>query len=131
MALLLTLIRAMQFLFTVVGKVASLDSVRAPRIVGCLWIVLGVYWAVSALRQESTKMKEHFIERLRHLVPAMVAFLLLSPFVGELRTLLAFAMFLASFYRKARKEEAWLAREFGETFAGHAKQTGMLLPRFF
>jgi protein-S-isoprenylcysteine O-methyltransferase Ste14 len=40
-------------------------------------------------------------------------------------------MFLASFYRKARKEEAWLAREFGETFAGHAKQTGMLLPRFF
>jgi hypothetical protein len=72
------LIRAIQFLFTVASNVASLDSVRALRMVGCFWAVLGVYWAASALRQESTKKEEHFIERLRHLVPVMVAFLLLS-----------------------------------------------------
>ena len=172
-----------------------------------------VYWAVSALRQKSTKKEEHVIERLRHLVPVMVAFFLLSqadashgwlglrfvpesgtlsllglvlagagvafaiwarwhlgrnwsaavsireqhdlirtgPYrvvrhpiytglllaimgtaliVAEFRALLAFAIVLAAFYLKARKEEAWLAREFGETFEGHAKQTGMFLPRF-
>jgi protein-S-isoprenylcysteine O-methyltransferase Ste14 len=212
-ALLLTLIRAMQFLFAVVWSVVSLHSVRALRMVGCLWIVLGVYWAGSALRQKATKKEEHFIERLRHLVPVMVAFFLLSqsdasygwlglrfvpergtlnllglvlagagvafaiwargrlgrnwsaavsireqhdlirtgPYravrhpiytglllaimgtaliVGEFRALLAFAIALASFYLKARKEDAWLAREFGETFEGHAMQTGLFLPRF-
>jgi len=209
-ALLLTLIRA---IFAVVWNVYSLESARALQIVGCFWIVLGVYWAVSALRRKPTKKEEHLVERLRHLVPVMVAFLLLSqadpsygwlglrfvpesgtlsllgivlaaagvafaiwarwhlganwsatvsireqhdlirsgPYravrhpiytglllaimatvliVGEFRALLAFAIVLASFYLKARKEDAWLAREFGETFESHAKQTGMFLPRF-
>jgi protein-S-isoprenylcysteine O-methyltransferase Ste14 len=146
-ALLLPLIRAIQLLFAVVWNGASLNSVRALQIVGCFWIVLGVYWAVSALRQKPTKKEEHFIERLRHFVPVMVAFshravrhpiytgLLLAIMgtvliVGEFRALLAFAIVLASLYLKARKEDAWLAREFGETFEGHAKQTGMFLPRF-
>ena len=209
-ALLLTLIRA---IFAVVWNVYSLESARALQIVGCFWIVLGVYWAVSALRRKPTKKEEHLVERLRHLVPVMVAFLLLSqadpsygwlglrfvpesgtlsllglvlagagvafaiwarwhlgrnwsavvsireqhdlirtgPYravrhpiytglllaimatvliVGEFRGLLAFAIVLASFYLKARKEDAWLAREFGETFESHAKRTGMFLPRF-
>jgi protein-S-isoprenylcysteine O-methyltransferase Ste14 len=209
-ALLLTLIRA---IFAVLWNVYSLESARALQIVGCFWIVLGVYWAVSALRRKPTKKEEHLVERLRHLVPVMVAFLLLSqadpsygwlglrfvpesgtlsllgiglaaagvafaiwarwhlganwsaavsireqhdlirsgPYravrhpiytglllaimatvliVGEFRALLAFAIVLASFYLKARKEDAWLAREFGETFESHAKQTGMFLPRF-
>ena len=209
----LTLVRAIQYPFAVVWNVAYLDSARALRIVGCFWIVLGVYWAVSALGQKPTKKEEHFIERLRHLVPVMLGFFLLShsdarygwlglrfvpesgtlsllglvlagagvafavwarwhlganwsavvsiraqhdlvrtgPYravrhpiytglllaimgtvliVGEFRALLAFAIVLASFYLKARKEDAWLAREFGETFAGHAKRTGMFLPRF-
>jgi protein-S-isoprenylcysteine O-methyltransferase Ste14 len=182
--------------------------------VGCFWIVLSVYWAVSALRQKPTKKEEHFTERLQHLVPVMIAFLLLSrsdasygrlglrfvpasgtlnlfglalagagvafaiwarwhlgrnwsavvsiredhdlistgPYrtvrhpiytgllvaimgtvliVGEFRAPIAFAIALASFYLKARKEDAWLAREFGETFEGHAKHTGMFLPRFW
>jgi protein-S-isoprenylcysteine O-methyltransferase Ste14 len=212
-ALLLTLIRAIQFLFAVVWSVATLNSARALQMVGCFWIVLAVYWAVSALSQKSTKKEEHFIESLRHLVPVMVAFLLLSqsdasygwlglrfvpesgtlnllglvlagagvafaiwarwhlgrnwsavvsireqhdlirtgPYravrhpiytglllaimgtvliVGEFRALIALAIVLASFYLKARKEDAWLAREFGETFQGHAKRTGMFLPRF-
>jgi protein-S-isoprenylcysteine O-methyltransferase Ste14 len=211
--LLLTLIRAIQFRFAVVWNVAALNFVRALQIVGCFWIVLAVYWAVAALSQKPTKKEEHFIERLRHLVPVMVAFLLLSqsdasygwlglrfvpesgtlnllglllagagvafaiwarwhlgrnwsavvsireehdlirtgPYravrhpiytglllaivgtvliVGEFRALMAFAIVLASFYLKARKEDAWLAREFGETFEGHAKRTGMFLPRF-
>jgi protein-S-isoprenylcysteine O-methyltransferase Ste14 len=211
--LLLTLIRAIQFLVAIVWSVATLSSVRALQIVGCFWIVLAVYWAVSALSQKPTKKEEHFIERLRHLVPGMIAFLLLSqsdssygwlgrrflpesgtlnllalvlagagvalaiwarwhlgrnwsavvsireehdlirsgPYravrhpiytglllammgtvliVGELRALMALAIALASLYLKARKEDAWLASEFGESFEGHAKSTGMFLPRF-
>jgi protein-S-isoprenylcysteine O-methyltransferase Ste14 len=211
--LLLTLIRAIQLLFAMVWSVATLNSLRALQIAVCFWIVLAVYWAVSALSQKSTKQEEHFLERLQHLVPVMIAFLLLSqsdasygwlgvrfvaesqplnllglalagagaafaiwarwhlgrnwsavvsirndhdlictgPYravrhpiytglllaimgtvliVGEFRALLAFAIVLASFYLKARKEDAWLAREFGETFEGHAKRTGMFLPRF-
>jgi protein-S-isoprenylcysteine O-methyltransferase Ste14 len=181
--------------------------------VGCCWIVLAVYWAVSALRQKPTKKEEHFSERLRHLVPVMIAFLLLSrsdisygwlglrfvaesgplnlfglvlagagvafaiwarwhlgrnwsavvsireghdlictgPYravrhpiytglllaimgtvliVGEFRALMALAIAVASLYLKARKEDAWLAREFGETFEVHVRRTGMFLPRF-
>jgi protein-S-isoprenylcysteine O-methyltransferase Ste14 len=213
-ALFLMLIRAIQFLFAVAWRVATLNSGRALQVVGCFWIVLAVYWAVSALSQKSTKKEEHFIERLRHVVPMMVAVLLLSqsdasygwlglPFVaesgtlnllglvlagagaalaiwarwhlgrnwsavvsireqhdlirsgpyravrhpiytglllailgtvliiGEFRALVALAIVLASFYLKARKEDVWLAREFGETFEGHAKHTGMFLPRFW
>ena len=59
-ALLSTLVRAIQYLFAVVWKVACLDSGRALQIVGCFWIVLGVCRAVSALRQKPTKKEEHF-----------------------------------------------------------------------
>jgi protein-S-isoprenylcysteine O-methyltransferase Ste14 len=212
-ALLFTLVWAIQLLFAVLWKVYSLNSARALRMVGCLWIVLGVYWAVSALRRKPAKKEEHLIERLRHLVPVMVALLLLSqadanygwlgrrfvpesgtlsllglvlagagaafaiwarwhlganwsavvsireqhdlirtgPYravrhpiytglllammatvliVGEFRALLAFVIVLAALYLKARKEDVWLAREFGDTFESHAQQTGMFLPRF-
>ena len=50
--------------------------------------------------------------------------------VGEFRALIAFAILLASFYLKARKEEYWLAHEFGERFEAYAKRTGMFIPRF-
>ncbi|GAC1684236.1 MAG: hypothetical protein PVS2B2_23290 [Candidatus Acidiferrum sp.] len=50
--------------------------------------------------------------------------------VGEVRVLVAFGIAWMEFYLKARKEETWLAREFGEKFIVHAKKTGMFLPRF-
>jgi protein-S-isoprenylcysteine O-methyltransferase Ste14 len=49
---------------------------------------------------------------------------------GEMRVLMAFGIAWTAFYLKARKEEAWLAREFGEEFAAHARKKGMFLPRF-
>lgn len=48
--------------------------------------------------------------------------------LGELRGLISFAIALTCFYFKARKEEQFLAREFGESFSEHARQTGMFLP---
>lgn len=50
-------------------------------------------------------------------------------FIGEWRGVVAFAAMLISFFFKARKEEAWLAREFGPQFKAHRTRTGMFLPR--
>ena len=50
--------------------------------------------------------------------------------IGEYRGLLAFAIILFGFYRKARKEEAFLAANFGEPFLEHKQRTGFFLPRF-
>jgi len=50
--------------------------------------------------------------------------------IGEYRGLLAVAMFLIGFTRKARKEESFLAGEFGAAFEEHRRRTGFYLPRF-
>ncbi|MGH9828286.1 MAG: methyltransferase family protein [Blastocatellia bacterium] len=49
--------------------------------------------------------------------------------VGEWRGVLAFAIAVVMYFVKARKEEAWLAREFGPAFDEHRTHTGMFLPR--
>lgn len=50
--------------------------------------------------------------------------------VGEVRLLFAVAVVLVSFYFKARREESFLAQEFGPSFTEHQRHTGMFLPRF-
>jgi protein-S-isoprenylcysteine O-methyltransferase Ste14 len=49
--------------------------------------------------------------------------------IGEYRGLLAVLMFLVGFTRKARKEEEFLAGQFGAAFDEHRRQTGFFLPR--
>lgn len=49
--------------------------------------------------------------------------------VGRYWALVALAMFLAGFARKAKKEEAFLAQEFGPVFEEHKRLTGFFLPR--
>ena len=44
--------------------------------------------------------------------------------------LLGFAVVFFALYRKARREETFLAQEFGDAFAEHQQHTGMFLPRF-
>jgi len=96
-------------------------------------IHLGRLWSGSITRKEG----HHVVDTgpyglVRHPIYTglLLAIMGTALIVAEFRALLAFAIVLAAFYLKARKEEAWLAREFGETFEGHAKQTGMFLPRF-
>ena len=50
--------------------------------------------------------------------------------IGEYRGLLAVVMFVVGFTRKARKEESFLAAEFGPAFEEHRRHTGFFLPRF-
>ena len=51
--------------------------------------------------------------------------------VGEWRALVAFGGLALAQALKARKEERWLASEFGAAFAEHSRQTGMFVPRLF
>ncbi|MGH9698197.1 MAG: methyltransferase family protein [Candidatus Acidiferrales bacterium] len=49
--------------------------------------------------------------------------------VGEFRGLAALAIFWIGWAQKARKEESFLAQEFGPAFAEHKRMTGFFLPR--
>jgi len=48
--------------------------------------------------------------------------------VGEWRAVLAFALALAGFCRKAWSEEALLSTEFGDQYAEYRRETGFLVP---
>jgi protein-S-isoprenylcysteine O-methyltransferase Ste14 len=50
--------------------------------------------------------------------------------LGRYRALVALVIFVIGFSRKAKKEEAFLAHEFGESFDEHKRHTGFFLPRF-
>jgi protein-S-isoprenylcysteine O-methyltransferase Ste14 len=49
--------------------------------------------------------------------------------VGEYRALVGVAIAFLGFARKAKKEEALLARQFGEEFEEHRRRTGFFLPK--
>jgi protein-S-isoprenylcysteine O-methyltransferase Ste14 len=123
---------------------ASLNSVRALRIglvlagAGLAFAIwarwhLGRNWSAAvSIREQHDLIRTGPYRVVRHPIYSglLVAIMGAALIVGEFRVLLAFAIVLALFYLKARKEEAWLPREFGETFQRHAKQTGMFLLRF-
>lgn len=179
---------------------------------GYCWVIFGLYWFISAMRQKAEKRREPWVERMEHILPLVAVALLFNwqtarygwlgmrfvPFstavgsiglgmtaagvalaiwarthigqnwsavvsiradheligtgpyrmmrhpiytggllalagtgllIGEVRALAGFAIACAAFYLKARKEEKWLAGEFGERFTVHQKKTGMFLPR--
>jgi protein-S-isoprenylcysteine O-methyltransferase Ste14 len=93
---------------------------------------LGANWsAVVSIREAHELIRSGPYRRIRH--PIYTGMLLAMAgtalVLGEVRGLLAFTITLLAFYRKARKEEAWLTREFGEKFEAHTRQTGMFLPK--
>ena len=93
---------------------------------------LGTNWsAIVSIREEHELIRTGPYRRVRH--PIYTGMLLAMAgtalVLGEVRGLLAFAITLAAFYSKARKEESWLIREFGEKFEAHIRQTGMFLPK--
>jgi protein-S-isoprenylcysteine O-methyltransferase Ste14 len=50
--------------------------------------------------------------------------------IGTIGGLIGFVIAWASFYAKARREESFLAKEFGASFTEHQRHTGMFLPHF-
>jgi protein-S-isoprenylcysteine O-methyltransferase Ste14 len=93
---------------------------------------LGANWsAIVSIREQHELIRTGPYRRVRH--PIYTGMLLAMAgtalVLGEVRGLLAFAIVFFAFYSKARKEEDWLAREFGEKFKVHTEQTGMFLPK--
>lgn len=110
-------------------------SLTAAGVAFAIWARwhLGANWsAIVSIREQHELIRSGPYRRVRH--PIYTGMLLAMAgtalVLGEVRGLLAFAITLFAFYWKARKEEAWLTREFGERFKDHTKHTGMFLPRF-
>src|SRR5260370_1276657 len=100
---------ALKFLLGMFWHRSSVPSEAFFPIACDIWMVLCLYWFFSALRMKAV------------LGTALV--------VGEVRGLLAVVILCLGFYRKARREEAILTREFGAGFEAHVQHTGMFLPR--
>jgi protein-S-isoprenylcysteine O-methyltransferase Ste14 len=138
-----------EFLFSGWGSVGWLGErflpwTRAVAIVGLVIEIIGVAlaaWArycLGANWSGAVTLKEgHELisagpyKRIRHPIYTGIAVGLAGTaiFIGEWRGVVAFAAIFISHFFKARKEEAWLTREFGPQFAAHRARTGMFLPR--
>jgi protein-S-isoprenylcysteine O-methyltransferase Ste14 len=94
--------------------------------------VLGENWSAAvSIRKDHELICVGPYRSVRHPIYSGILLGLLGTVlvVGEVRGLLALVILWLGFYRKARKEEAFLTREFGAGFEVHAKHTGMFLPR--
>jgi protein-S-isoprenylcysteine O-methyltransferase Ste14 len=92
---------------------------------------LGANWSgVVTLKRDHQLIRAGLYRWIRHPIYTgiLLAFLGTELIQGELRGCLGFAIVLASFYFKARREETFLRQEFGEQFQEHLRHTGMFLP---
>jgi protein-S-isoprenylcysteine O-methyltransferase Ste14 len=111
---------------------------------GAVLTVAGVAFAIWARRHigknwsaQVTIRKEHELirtgpyARIRH--PIYTGLLLAvagtAIAIGEYRAIVAFAVIAVGFVVKAKREEAFLATQFGRAFEEHRRQTGFFLPR--
>ena len=93
---------------------------------------LGANWSgVVTVKEGHELIRTGPYRRIRHPIYTGILLALFGTMleVSEVRGLLALAVVWLSFYWKARREESFLAQEFGEKFEAHVKQTGMFLPR--
>ena len=94
---------------------------------------LGANWSgVVTLKEGHELIRTGPYQFIRHPIYTGILLMLVGTMVaiGEVRGLIALLMAWASFYVKARREESFLAQEFGPRFAEHSEHTGMFLPRF-
>jgi protein-S-isoprenylcysteine O-methyltransferase Ste14 len=111
---------------------------------GAALVVAGVLFAIWARRHlgknwsaEVTIRKEHSLirsgpyARIRHPIYTglLLAIVGTAIAVSEYRALVALAIFVTGWTLKAKKEEAFLAQEFGPAFEEHKRLTGFFLPR--
>jgi len=93
---------------------------------------LGANWSgVVTLKEGHELIRTGPYRAIRHPIYTgiLLAALGTAVAVGEVRGLFAVAITWLSFYIKARREESFLAQEFGPRFAEHQQHTGMFLPR--
>jgi protein-S-isoprenylcysteine O-methyltransferase Ste14 len=94
---------------------------------------IGRYWSSTvALRADHQLIRTGPYARIRHPIYTGILLALAGTAlaIGRYRAIVAFAILLAGFIWKSRKEEALLAGEFGPAFDEHRRHTGFFLPRF-
>jgi protein-S-isoprenylcysteine O-methyltransferase Ste14 len=93
---------------------------------------LGSNWSgVVTLKEGHELIRTGPYRTIRHPIYTgiLVAFLGNAVLIGQVRGLIGLAIIWASFYIKARREESFLAQEFGPNFNEHTRHTGMFLPK--
>lgn len=93
---------------------------------------IGKQWSAEvAIRENHELIRTGPYARIRHPIYTGILLALFGTalILGELRGLAAVALTVLGFWWKARREEALLAREFGERFEEHKRHTGFFLPR--
>jgi protein-S-isoprenylcysteine O-methyltransferase Ste14 len=100
-----------------------------------LWarVHLGQYWSDKVVLQEDHRLiRSGPYAYMRHPIYSGVLLGVAGTalVLGEVRGVVAFLLLLVNYSIKAKREEAILAREFGEDFTWHHEQTGFLLPKF-
>jgi protein-S-isoprenylcysteine O-methyltransferase Ste14 len=93
---------------------------------------LGSNWSgVVTLKEGHELIRTGPYRTIRHPIYTgiLIAFLGNAVLIGQLRGLIGLAIIWASFYIKARREESFLAQEFGSNFNEHTQHTGMFLPK--
>jgi protein-S-isoprenylcysteine O-methyltransferase Ste14 len=93
---------------------------------------LGTNWSgVVTLKEGHELIRTGPYRTIRHPIYTGILLAMLGTAVaqGSVGPLIGVAIAWLSFYTKARREESFLIREFGPTFADHQSHTGMFLPR--
>lgn len=94
---------------------------------------LGSNWSgIVTLKEGHELIRSGPYRAIRHPIYTGILMALFGSSVtlGEVRGLIAIVVGLFFFYVKARREESFLAEEFGPAFTEHQRKTGMFLPRF-
>jgi protein-S-isoprenylcysteine O-methyltransferase Ste14 len=94
---------------------------------------LGTNWSgVVTLKEGHELIRTGPYRNIRHPIYTgiLIGFLGYAIVGGQVRGLIAMAVVWFSFFIKARREEKFLAQEFGPKFEEHTQHTGMFLPKF-
>ena len=94
---------------------------------------LGQYWSGRVtLKEDHQLIRFGPYAYVRHPIYSglLLAMAGTASVVGEWRAVVAFLLALVELSRKAAKEEALLATEFGDQYGEYRKQAGFLTPRF-
>jgi protein-S-isoprenylcysteine O-methyltransferase Ste14 len=110
-------------------------AVMALGLAFAIWarVHLGTNWSgVVTLKEGHELIRTGPYRNIRHPIYTgiLIGFLGNAIVNGQVRALVAVAIIWASFFIKARREEKFLAQEFGPKFDEHTRHTGMFAPKF-
>ena len=93
---------------------------------------IGKEWSAAVqIKEDHQLIRSGPYARIRHPIYTGILLALAGTAlaIGEYRALLGLAVIAVGFIQKAKKEESFLAAQFGAAFAEHCLRTGFFLPR--